>query len=487
MRYLYLAAAAGLALVALAVPASAATNASIQGDTLTVTGDNAGDTVTLARTAPNGPDLGVDENGDGTADQTFALADFTKISVNAGGGDDTVTINDVNGAFTDTKPTTIDGGDGNDKLVGGNGAETINGGAGDDQIDPNRGNDIDNGGPGNDSFTWDPGDGSDTDEGGDGVDVLNFDGANVNEIFTFAPNGDRVTMHRDVANITMDLGTLERVKLLELGGDDTLTASPGLGALVLDADGGAGADTFNGSDEPDVFAGRTENDIITGGGGKDNLSGGADADVLHGSEGDDTINGDGGDDQLFGDAGTDTLDGGDGADVVHCGGPGDTVAIDVNDLISVDCLPFPVPAGNGGGQGNGGNTPPATTTTTSGQATQQQGQGQQVQVQTGLAAGTRGFAHPRIKTAGANLKVHLVNTAAQPIHVSVSAKEKIGRKTFALGKVSATLAPGQARTLVLHPSNAARNALHGRRTRHPVITVRNVDTGGALTLKARVK
>src|SRR5262249_12320400 len=151
-------AAAGLALVALAAPASAATTASIQGDTLVVQGDDGGDGVQLERDVTDNTKLRVlvtDRATDGgKLNTTFALSDFAKIVVNGGGGDDRLAIDDDNGAFTDTIPTTLNGDDGNDALVGGLGAETLNGGAGDDAIDPNRGNDIANGGPGNDSFTW---------------------------------------------------------------------------------------------------------------------------------------------------------------------------------------------------------------------------------------------------------------------------------------------------------------------------------------------
>jgi Ca2+-binding RTX toxin-like protein len=512
-KLIYTLAAAAAALTALfaigAAPASAATTASITGTTLNVTGDDAGEKVTLMRTTAGGPNLGVDVGDDGTFDQTFALADFATISIAAGGGADTVKISDLNGAFTDTKPTTIDGGDGNDTLVGGLGAETIGGGPGDDFIDPNRGNDVGTGGPGNDTFTWDPGDGSDKDDGDDGVDLLAFNGANVAENFTFAPNGNRVTMHRDVANITMDLGTIDRVKVLELGANDTTTASAGVRPMVIDVDGGAGADTFSGSTEDDVVSGGTEDDAISTGGGDDSISGneGADtvdgedgndtvngndgADTLHGGAGNDSVKGDAGDDQVFGDAGTDTLDGGDGADTVHCGGAGDTVVFDATDLISGDCLPFPLPPGPDNSQGN----PPVTTTTTGapaandmGNATGQQGQGQmQGTGTTGLAAGERGFASPRIRAAGANLRVTLANTAASPIHVSVVASERVGHKKVAYGSASLTLAPGQTRTVTLRASKAARKALRGHHKRHPVVTVRNVDTGGALTLKPRLK
>ena len=47
-------------------------------------------------------------------------------------------IDESNGVFTDSISTTIDGGDGNDVITGGSGAETLVGGDGNDSIDGNR-------------------------------------------------------------------------------------------------------------------------------------------------------------------------------------------------------------------------------------------------------------------------------------------------------------------------------------------------------------
>jgi Ca2+-binding RTX toxin-like protein len=93
---------------------------------------------------------------------------FDQIFVDARDGNDRVAIDEANGVFTDTETTTVDGGAGNDDLIGGRGNETFDGGPGDDSVDGNQGADAAFLGAGDDSFTWDNGDGSDVVEGEDG-------------------------------------------------------------------------------------------------------------------------------------------------------------------------------------------------------------------------------------------------------------------------------------------------------------------------------
>jgi hypothetical protein len=100
----------------------------------------------------------------------------------------------------------------------------------------------------------------------------------------------------------------------------------------------------------------------------------------------------------------------------------------------------------------------------------------------GLAAGERGFATPKVRVAGASLKVTLANTAGQPIRRSVAATARAGHRSVRFGRASVTLAAGQTRTLTLRAVHGAR----GRITR-PVVTVRNDDTGGALSVKPHVR
>jgi Ca2+-binding RTX toxin-like protein len=241
--------AAGVAAAVLgpgAGSALAAYTASVQNGTLNVVGDGAGDRLAL-RLAPGDPStLQLDVGDDGTTDFAFDRSTFTAIHVAAGGGDDVVRIDQINGLFTDDS-VTMDGGSGNDTLLGGDGADTLIGGSGNDFVDGNRGNDTAPLGSGDDTFQWDPGDGSDTLEGQGGSDRLAFNGSNASEIMEVRGNGSRVLFTRDVGGITMDLNGIERLAIRALGGTDTVFVSSDLAGtglksvdVDLDASGGGG-------------------------------------------------------------------------------------------------------------------------------------------------------------------------------------------------------------------------------------------------------
>ena len=119
----------------------------------------------------------------------------------------------------------MDGGAGNDTILGSNGADTLIGGDGNDFIDGQQGNDLAQLGAGDDVFQWDPGDGSDTVEGGDGYDTMLFNGSNGNEIMELSANGGRTRLTRDVGTITMDFNDIERVQINALGGTDKITVN----------------------------------------------------------------------------------------------------------------------------------------------------------------------------------------------------------------------------------------------------------------------
>jgi hypothetical protein len=188
------------------------------------------------------------------------------IIVDARGGDDLVRVDDSNGTFTDSIPTTIAGGDGNDTLLGGSGAELFAGGAGNDTVDGNGGGDLAFLGSGDDSFVWDPGDGSDTIEGQDGNDTMVFNGAAAGETVNVSGNGDRVTFFRNPGNIMMDTHEVENIDFNALGGADAVTVNDltgtGVTAVRVDLAGTLGGAAGDGAADRVVVNGTNGDDQI---------------------------------------------------------------------------------------------------------------------------------------------------------------------------------------------------------------------------------
>src|SRR5262245_19498530 len=178
-----------------ASPAGVSPVAKLRHGVLAVTGTVNDDRIALRLKAGDPNTLEVDVDDNGSADFSFRRADIAEIDVFARAGNDLVRIDETNGPFTTTIPTTLDGGAGDDeleggagkvtlqggpgrdKLLGGSGAELLLGGSGDDIINGNRGNDQAFMGPGDDTFGWFPGDGNDTIEGEQGNDTMLFVGA----------------------------------------------------------------------------------------------------------------------------------------------------------------------------------------------------------------------------------------------------------------------------------------------------------------------
>ncbi len=270
-RALALAAAAGAALLATlgiaTSQASAAYTARIQAGTLVLTGDGASDTLVLEPAPPN--TLFVSLNG--ALFSSFDRSTFNAIDVEAGGGDDEVRM--FNGDLG-LQAVTLNGGAGNDKLLGGSGPETLVGASGNDLVDGNIGADTAQLGSGNDTFQWDPGDGSDTVEGESGNDTMQFNGSNIGEQIDVAANGPRVRLTRNVAAVNMDFDGIERLNVRAQGGADTVTTHDLTGTALktagvdLAATGGGGdstADTVvaNGTEAADDVKVSSTADTVT--------------------------------------------------------------------------------------------------------------------------------------------------------------------------------------------------------------------------------
>ena len=142
--------------------------------------------------------------------------------VNMNGGDDTFS---ASGNLSALIKLIIDGGTGNDTILGGNGADTLLGGDGNDFIDGNQGNDLALLGAGDDVFQWDPGDGSDAVEGQAGTDTMLFNGSAANEKIDISASAGHAILHRDIANITMNMNDVEHIDLNALGGADSIAVA----------------------------------------------------------------------------------------------------------------------------------------------------------------------------------------------------------------------------------------------------------------------
>ena len=281
--------------------------------------------------------------------------------LNANGGDDSFS---ATGNLAALIKITVDGGTGNDQLLGSNGIDILLGGDGNDFVDGQQANDVGFLGAGNDTFQWDPGDGSDVVEGQDGTDEMLFNGSAANERMEASANGGRVRFTRDIANIVMDLNDVESILAKALGGTDTVTVNdlsgtdvdvvkPDLAGpvggddlaadnVIVNATNGDDVVTVSGSGPNVQVLGLAARVAISGAiAGSDRLTvnalagddvvdatslaansalltatGGEGDDVLLGGDGNDTLLGGAGDDVLIGGPGTDVLDGAPGDDVV---------------------------------------------------------------------------------------------------------------------------------------------------------------------------
>ena len=171
------------------------------------------------------------------------------------------------------------------------------------------------GGAGNDTLVWNNGDGRTPSTATPATTAPRSTATpRLGDVNTLEPNAGRVKFQRtNLVPFTLDTAT-ERFEVNGLGGNDSVSANAGVGALtLLSVDGGAGADTVSGSDGPDLILGGEGNDVLNGGGGDDRIVG---------DRGNDTMNGGAGDDTLVwnnGDA-TDVMNGGDGRDDVEVNG-----------------------------------------------------------------------------------------------------------------------------------------------------------------------
>ncbi|MBW0143916.1 calcium-binding protein [Sphingomicrobium clamense] len=226
------------------------------------------------------------------------------------------------------------GGTGNDIIEGGIGADELFGESGEDSVFGNGGNDILNlgsradegfGGGGNDTIF--SGSGNDRVNGGSGNDIII--GGTGNDLLIGGPDNDNIRGDSgddqiiggtgiDTANFSTSTGpiTADLVSGTASGhGSDTLASIENLIGSGFD-------DDLRGDGEANFIEGRGGEDSIQGRAGNDTISGGSRADEIFGGVGNDTLMGDAGNDRINGGSGNDDIMGGNDNDLL-IGGPGD--------------------------------------------------------------------------------------------------------------------------------------------------------------------
>jgi Ca2+-binding RTX toxin-like protein len=319
---------------------------------VSVFGDNTANTITISR------DVSGNILSNGVPITGATVANTALIRVFGIGGDDAITLNEVNGAlpaamlFGGAGVDSLSGGTGSDLIFGGIDNDTLLGRGGFDFLFGGGGSDILTGGDaddqvfgeaGNDRFVWNPGDDTDLNEGGSGTDTVEVNGGNGAEQFTTTANGARVRFDRiNPAPFAIDIGTCENLVLNANGGDDSFSATGNLAALIqITVDGGAGNDTILGSNGIDLLSGGDGDDFIDGQQGNDFAFGGADNDTFQWDPGD-------GNDTLEGQAGTDVMvfNGSAGAEIMEAAANGarlrftrnlGNIVMDVDGVERVEC------------------------------------------------------------------------------------------------------------------------------------------------------
>lgn len=291
--------------------ATASVNESLDGSTVVVSAGDPADEITVAR---QGSGLIITDARGLAPREGCTSYSATEVSCRAdrgidsflastGAGDDRVEILDNVGPNVSVR---VNGGEGNDTLLGGRGDDVLEPGDG-------FGYDILQGRGGNDALSTSFG--LDHLDGGDGSDLLIDQDVCGGHVFDGGPGIDSVSFARTPIGVTARIGASVSA--------DPCVREDRILSTVENIEGSPQNDVLSGDRGPNKLLGRNGDDVLRGDSGPDALVGGLGAD------------------SLFGESGTDSLFARDGAadPAVVCGpGPGpERVVADTNDSISGTC------------------------------------------------------------------------------------------------------------------------------------------------------
>lgn len=267
-------------------------------------------------------------------------------SILGGGGNDKIDASKLPPNFL---RVSLDGGAGNDVLIGSQGDNTLFGREGNDTVAGGGGADFAALGVGDDLFLWNAGDGSDQVQGEGGTDTIRVAGSKANDDFSIVPGGFGPGLSSKALGMALDLA-MERLELLTLDGADAVVLDQlgvgGFEEIAVDLAAKVGGKTADSKiDTVDVLGTDDDDDIALSTSGTKIAVAGLFTDItidhagktdrltIHAGIGDDEIDasavaagkialvvkGQDGDDTIVGSAGNDTVEGGDGNDRAFLG------------------------------------------------------------------------------------------------------------------------------------------------------------------------
>jgi Ca2+-binding RTX toxin-like protein len=237
------------------------------------------------------------------------------------GGDDTIAAGPIN-----QTAIIVFGGDGNDSIVGTQ--STIFGAGGGSVLKGDGGNDTIIAATSGFNQMLDGGAGNDSILGGSSFDII-FSGGG-NDTIVAGDGGDQISAAFQFGNASMSGD----------GGNDIITGGFGndtiLGGAEFDTlDAGDGNNSISGGADSDRISAGFGNDTIAGDAGDDTISAGSaffdsitsilGGNVLSGNDGNDVIDATNGNDSIAGDAGNDSINAGDGNNTVFGGADSDRI------------------------------------------------------------------------------------------------------------------------------------------------------------------
>jgi Ca2+-binding RTX toxin-like protein len=208
------------------------------------------------------------------------IPDSMPVTINGNGGNDK--LKDAWSAFTGR---TLNGGPGDDEILGYDGNDTLDGGDGNDNLDGGSGNDRVLGGTGNDEVDGDGYDemGSDFVDGGPGYDYV--DGWEDPELLDKNPSVD-ITLD-GVANDGRpgENDNVVGVEDFEMYTVGRIVGTDAREKIVIYNPANSGPSTLVGNGGDDELAGQDMNDTVDGGAGHDQVEGGLGNDTVTGGPG----------------------------------------------------------------------------------------------------------------------------------------------------------------------------------------------------------